>query len=79
MSFTTSRGFTTDNVTPDDECIYYWDRAKNVGNNNDNLYITDQDRGTGGLSFALWKQDVCQFLINNALYYIHEFHADGFP
>ena len=52
---------------------------KNVGNNNDSLYFTDQDRGTGGLSFALWKHDVCQFLINNALYYIHEFHADGFP
>jgi len=62
----------------DDNCIYYWDRAKNVGNNNDSLYFTDQDRGTGGLSFALWKNDVCQFLINNALYYIGEFHVDGF-
>jgi 1,4-alpha-glucan branching enzyme len=71
-------GFTVDGTQPDDECIYYWDRAKNVGNNNDSLYFTDQDRGTGGLSFALWKNDVCQFLINNALYYIAEFHADGF-
>jgi 1,4-alpha-glucan branching enzyme len=62
----------------DDNCIYYWDRAKNVGNNNDSLYFTDQDRGTGGLSFALWKNDVCQFLINSALYYIGEFHIDGF-
>ena len=62
----------------DDNCIYYWDRAKNVGNNNDSLYFTDQDRGTGGLSFALWKNDVCQFLINNAVYYISEFHVDGF-
>jgi 1,4-alpha-glucan branching enzyme len=71
-------GFTVDGVQPDDDCIYYWDRAKNAGNNNDSLYFTDQDRGTGGLSFALWKQDVRQFLINNALYYIGEFHADGF-
>lgn len=71
-------GFTVDGVEPDDRCIYYWDRAKNVGNNNDSLYFTDQDRGTGGLSFALWKNDVCQFLINNALYYIGEFHVDGF-
>jgi len=71
-------GFTFDGVTPDDECLYYWDRAINRGNNNDSLYFTDQDRGTGGLSFALWKQDVCQFLINNASYYIQEFHADGF-
>jgi len=71
-------GFSLNPTTPDDETLYYWDRAKNVGNNNDSLYFTDQDRGTGGLSFALWKQDVCQFLINNALYYIEEFHADGF-
>jgi 1,4-alpha-glucan branching enzyme len=71
-------GFTVDGTQPDDECIYYWDRARNVGNNNDSLYFTDQDRGTGGLSFALWKKDICQFLINNALHYIGEFHADGF-
>ena len=62
----------------DDNCIYYWDRARNLGNNNDSLYFTDQDRGTGGLSFALWNNDVRQFLINNALYYIGEFHVDGF-
>ncbi|MBV8831507.1 MAG: alpha amylase C-terminal domain-containing protein [Acidobacteriaceae bacterium] len=66
------------NGQPDDNCIYYWDRAVNRGNNNDSLYFTDQDRGTGGLSFALWKQDVRQFLIDNAGYYIGEFHADGF-
>jgi 1,4-alpha-glucan branching enzyme len=70
-------GFTV-NGQLDDNCIYYWDRAKNVSNNNDSLYFTDQDRGTGGLSFALWKNDVCQFLINNAVYYIGEFHVDGF-
>jgi 1,4-alpha-glucan branching enzyme len=62
----------------DDECLYYWDRAVNQGNNNDSLYFTDQDRGTGGLSFALWNRDVRQFIINNACYYIDEFHADGF-
>jgi len=70
-------GFTV-NGRLDDNCIYYWDRARNVGNNNDSLYFTDQDRGTGGLSFALWKNDVCQFLINNAVYYVSEFHVDGF-
>jgi 1,4-alpha-glucan branching enzyme len=70
-------GFTVNNAL-DDWCIYYWDRAKNMGNNNDSLYFTDQDRGTGGLSFALWNNDVRQFLINNALYYIGEFHVDGF-
>jgi 1,4-alpha-glucan branching enzyme len=63
---------------PDDECLYYFDRAVNVGDNNDSLYFTDQDRGTGGLSFALWNNDVRQFIINNATYYAGEFHADGF-
>jgi 1,4-alpha-glucan branching enzyme len=62
----------------DDQCIYYFDRAVNVGNNNDSLYFTDQDRGTGGLSFALWNNDVRQFIVNNACYYIGELHADGF-
>lgn len=62
----------------DDECLYYWDRAVDNGDNNDSLYFSDQDRGTGGLSFALWKNDVSQFLINNASYYINEFHVDGF-
>jgi len=70
-------GFTVNNAL-DDTCIYYGDRMNNVGNNNDSLYFTDQDRGTGGLSFALWNQCVCQFLIDNAKYYIAEFHADGF-
>ena len=70
-------GFSVDGK-PDDESLYYWDRAVNRVDNNDSLYFTDQDRGTGGLSFALWNNDVRQFLINNARYYIEEFHADGF-
>jgi 1,4-alpha-glucan branching enzyme len=70
-------GFTV-NGTLDDNCIYYFDRVPNVNNNNDSLYFTDQDRGTGGLAFALWNNDVSQFLVNNASYYLNEFHADGF-
>jgi 1,4-alpha-glucan branching enzyme len=62
----------------DDNCIYYFDRAKNVGDNNDSLYFTDQDRGTGGLAFALWNQEVCRFLQDNAAHYVTEYHADGF-
>jgi 1,4-alpha-glucan branching enzyme len=62
----------------DDHCLWYWDRAVDQGNKNDSLYFTDQDRGTGGLSFALWNNDVCQFIINSASYYIQEFHVDGF-
>jgi 1,4-alpha-glucan branching enzyme len=70
-------GFTV-NGALDDQCLYYFDRMPDVGNNNDSLYFTDQDRGTGGLAFALWNNDVSQFLIDNASYYLNEFHADGF-
>ncbi|MBB4199948.1 1,4-alpha-glucan branching enzyme [Rhodoblastus sphagnicola] len=62
----------------DDNCLYYFDRAKNSGNNNDSLYFTDKDRGTGGLAFALWKRDVVGYLLDNARYYVDNFHADGF-
>ena len=62
----------------DDHCLYYQDRVANKGNNNDSLYFTDQDRGTGGLAFALWNADVSQFLFDNAIYWLREFHADGF-
>jgi 1,4-alpha-glucan branching enzyme len=69
-------GFSPNNQ-PDDQCIYFFDRAV-TGDNNNSLYFTNEDRGTGGLSFALWNNDVRQFIINNASYYIGEFHADGF-
>jgi 1,4-alpha-glucan branching enzyme len=59
----------------DDEAIYFWDRFSD-SNNNDSLYFTDQAYA-GGLSFALWNQDVRQFLINSAEYYFDEFHIDG--
>jgi 1,4-alpha-glucan branching enzyme len=61
----------------DDDNIYFFDRMA-PGNQNDSLYFTDQSRGAGGLSFALWNDGVQQFLINNALYCIQEFHIDGF-
>jgi 1,4-alpha-glucan branching enzyme len=60
----------------DDECIFFWDRETNVSNNN-SLFFTDQGLA-GGLSFALWKQQVCQFLIDNATFFLTECHGDGF-
>ncbi len=60
----------------DDQSLYFFDRATN-GNNNQSLYFTDQGLA-GGLSFALWNQDVRQFIIDNALFYLSEFHVDGF-
>jgi 1,4-alpha-glucan branching enzyme len=70
-------GFSVDGKF-DDNCLYYMDRHANRGDNNDSLYFTDQDRGTGGLAFALWNDDVVQFLISNARYFLEEYHADGF-
>jgi 1,4-alpha-glucan branching enzyme len=62
----------------DDNCIYYMDRLQNLNNNNDSLYFTDKDRGTGGLAFALWNDRVSQFLLDNARFFIEEYHVDGF-
>jgi 1,4-alpha-glucan branching enzyme len=61
----------------DDESIYFWDREANTSDNNNSLYFTNQGMA-GGLSFALWKQEVCQFLIDNASFFLNEYHADGF-
>lgn len=56
--------------------IYFFD-CKPRGNQNDSLYFTD--RGwAGGLVFAYWQDQVKQFLIDNAKYYLTEFHCDGF-
>ncbi len=70
-------GFNVDGQL-DRNCLYYFDLAPDVGDNNDSLYFTDQDRGTGGLAFAMWNDDVCRFLLDNARRLVEEFHADGF-
>ena len=61
----------------DDQSLYFWDRAGNTSDNNQSLYFTDQGLA-GGLSFALWNNDVREFIINSARYYLTEFHVDGF-
>jgi 1,4-alpha-glucan branching enzyme len=61
----------------DDESLYFWDRAAGANDNNESLYFTNMGLA-GGLSFALWNNDVRQFIINSARYYIDEFHVDGF-
>ncbi len=59
-----------------DQGLYFFD-GKPRGNQNDSLYFTD--RGwAGGLVFAYWKDEVKRFLIDNALFYLDEYHADGF-
>ncbi len=60
----------------DDQSMYFFDRMK-AGNNNDSLYFTDQGFA-GGLVFAYSKPEVRQFLIENAKFYLSEYHIDGF-
>jgi 1,4-alpha-glucan branching enzyme len=59
-----------------DEGIYFLDRQP-TGDNNRSLYFTDQG-WAGGLVFAYWKREVCQFLIDNAGFFLDEYHVDGF-
>lgn len=59
----------------DDQSCYFFDRDF-TGNNNDSQYFTDQGHA-GGLVFAFWKDEVRQFLINNASFFLGEYHADG--
>ena len=58
-----------------DESIYFFDRADGT-DPNDSLYFTSEDH-TGPV-FAFWNQDVRQFLIDNARFFIDEYHVDGF-
>jgi 1,4-alpha-glucan branching enzyme len=57
------------------ESIYFFDRVAGT-NPNDSLYFTDQEH-TGPV-FAFWNQDVRQFLIDNAKFFLDEYHVDGF-
>jgi len=57
------------------ESLYFFDREAGT-NPNDSQYFTDQDH-TGPV-FAFWKQQVRQFLIDNARFFVEEYHADGF-
>ena len=58
-----------------DESIWFFDRVAGTSNN-DSLYFTDQDHA--GPVWAIWKSEVRQFLINNAVFFLEEYHVDGF-
>ena len=58
-----------------DETIYFFDR-QHRGDDNRSLYFTDQDH-TGPV-FAFWKEEVRQFLTDNAKFFVDEYHVDGF-
>ena len=48
----------------DDQSLYFLDRFR-FHSNNDSLYFTDSG-WAGGLIFAYWKNEVRQYLIDNA-------------
>jgi 1,4-alpha-glucan branching enzyme len=62
--------------TLDDNSIYYFDRQP-AGDDNRSLYFTDKGY-VGGKIFAYWNVGVRQFLIDNAAFYVQEYHVDGF-
>ena len=57
-----------------DESIWFFDRAPGH-DPNDSLYFTD--RSHVGPVFAFWKREVRQFLIDNAGFFVDEYHIDG--
>lgn len=63
----------------DDDCLYFFDllAKPGAGSNNDSQYFTDQGVA-GGLAFAYWKEEVREFLINNARFFLDEYGVDGF-
>ncbi|CAK0745139.1 1,4-alpha-glucan branching enzyme [Azospirillaceae bacterium] len=63
------------NISDQPETIYFLDRAAGI-NPNDSLYFTDQNH-TGPV-FAFWNSCVRQFLIDNAKFFIAEYHVDGY-
>jgi 1,4-alpha-glucan branching enzyme len=59
----------------DDACLRFFDRQPDDDMNR-SLYFTNQG-WVGGLIFAYWNQDLRQFLIDNALSCLDEYHIDG--
>jgi 1,4-alpha-glucan branching enzyme len=57
-----------------EESLWFFDWARGP-DKNQSLYFTDREH-TGPV-FAFWKQEVRQFLIDNARFWFDEYHADG--
>jgi 1,4-alpha-glucan branching enzyme len=59
----------------DPACINFFD-LQSTTDENLSLYFTSQGY-VGGLVFAYWNQDIRQFLIDNAVFFLTEYHVDG--
>jgi 1,4-alpha-glucan branching enzyme len=62
-------------IRAQDEALWYFDRAAGPPGTAA-LYFTDQD-WTGPV-FAFWREEVRQFLIDNAVFFLAEYHIDGY-
>jgi 1,4-alpha-glucan branching enzyme len=64
-----------------DESLYFFDRQRGQHQEhpdlNNSLYFIDRGHA-GGLVFAFWKEEVRQFLIDNACFFLDEYRVDGF-
>lgn len=59
-----------------DQSIYFFDRQSTEGGNKNSLYFTDRGHA-GGLVFDFGKPEVRDFLIQNAKFFLDEYHIDG--
>lgn len=59
-----------------DQSIYFFDRQSPEGGNKNSLYFTDRGHA-GGLVFDFGKPEVRDFLIQNAKFFLDEYHIDG--
>jgi 1,4-alpha-glucan branching enzyme len=59
----------------DAQSLYFFDRQAGPDNQNSQYFL--RDGHAGGLVFAFWKQEVRQFLIDNATSLLDEYHVDG--
>jgi 1,4-alpha-glucan branching enzyme len=59
----------------DPQCINFFD-FQSTTDENLSLYFTDQTY-VGGRVFAYWNGDIRQFLIDNAVFCLQEYHIDG--
>lgn len=62
-------------IKGDPESLWFFDRAAGTADL-DSLYFSEKD--WAGPMWAVYKPEVKQFLIDNAVFWLREYHADGF-
>ncbi len=60
-----------------DQSLYFFDRQATAGGQANSPYFTDKGHA-GGLVFDFAKPEVRDFLIQNATFFLDEYHVDGF-